>query len=176
MSHPARMDLRRLAAGLLALLLAGCQDLPVEADTQPGVARVFERYRTAAQIERVSETLLGSEPGEGGDVILLSDPKSRVGYEFQVSLERSVTVPEKACFRVEYVRKEGEPSVSRDFPITRQPGWFFGEYCLRLTGADDPGPVWRPVAWRISLVGPDGAVIASRRSFLWGAPTDEPAR
>ena len=170
------MDLRRLAAGLLALLLAGCQELPVELDTHPGVARVFERYRSAAQIERASETLLGSEPEDGSDAILLTDAKSRVGYEFQVSLERSFPVPPGSSFRVEYVRKEGEAVVTRDFPVTRQPGWFFGEYCLRLTGADDPGPGWRPVAWRISLIGPDGAVLASRRSFLWGAPGDEPAR
>lgn len=170
------MDLRRLAAGLLALLLAGCHDLPVDPDTHPGVARVFERYRSLAQIERASETLLGSEPDDGSDVVLLTDARSRVGYEFQVSLERSLEVPDKSSFRVEYVRKEGEPAVSRTFPIARRPGWFFGEYCLRLTGADDPGSAWRPVAWRISVVGPDGAILASRRSFLWGAPGDEPSR
>jgi len=170
------MDLSRLAAGLLALLLAGCQELPVELDSQPGVARVFERYRSAAQIERASEALLGSEPEDGADVILLSDAKSRVGFEFQVVLKGSLDVPAGSAFRVDYVRKEGEAAVSRTFRITRQPGWFFGEYCLRLTGADDPGPAWRPVAWRISVLGPDGAVLASRHSFLWGAPGDEPAR
>ncbi len=170
------MDLRRLAAGLLALLLAGCQDLPVEPDTEPGIARVFERYRSAAQIERASETLFGSGPEDGSDAILLTDAKSRVGYEFQVSLERFFSVPPGASFRVEYVRKEGEAAVVRSFPVTRQPSWFFGEYCLRLTGTDDPGPNWRPIAWRISLVGPDGAILASRRSFLWGAPSDDPAR
>lgn len=170
------MDPRRLAAGLLALLLAGCQALPVELDEKAGIGRVYERYRTARQVERVSQTLAAAGPEEGGDVVLLSDAKSRLGYEFQVSLDGSLDVPAGARFRVEFVRDEGQPAVVREFPITAKPGWFFGEYCLRLTGADDPGPRWRPVAWRISVIGADGAVLAARRSFLWGAPADAPAR
>lgn len=170
------MDLGRLAAVLLALLLAGCQGLPVEADEKPGIDRVFERYRNAAQVERVSETFLAAPPEEGADATLLSDPKSRVGYEFSVSLDGSLEVPEGSLFRLECVFKEGEPTFTRTFPITRRPGWFFGEYNLRLTGKDDPGSKVRPVAWRISVIGPDAAVLAARRSFLWGAPNDEPAR
>lgn len=170
------MDLSRLAAGLLALLLVGCQSLPVEIDEKPGVDRVFERHRTAIQVERASETFVGAQPDEGSDVVFLSDPRSRVGYEFEVSLDRSLDLPVGSSFRLECVLRDGEAPLTRDFPIVRHPGWFFGEYQLRLTGKDDPGPRFRPVAWRISVLGPDGSVLACRRSFLWGAPTDLPAR
>lgn len=169
------MDLGRRAAVLLALLLAGCQDLPVELDARPGVARVYQRHRSEAQLERAGQTLLGHGPDEGSDLVLLSAPGSRAGYEFDVALDRSVDVPAGARFRLEVVRKEGQPAEVREFPLTGRPGWFFGEYALRLNGADDPGPRWRPVAWRISLVGPDGSVLACRQSFLWGAPNDDPA-
>lgn len=170
------MDLGRLAAVLLVLLLAGCQSLPVEIDEKAGIARVFERYRTADQIERASETFVAAQPDEGSDVTFRSDPKGHVGYEFDVALDRSLDLPEGTQFSLECVLKEGQPPLVRHFPITRRVGWFFGEYQLRLTGADSPGPRFRPVAWRISVVGPDGKVLAARRSFLWGAPNDEPAR
>lgn len=173
MSSRARQDRGRHAAVLLALMLAGCQTLPVELDEKPGITRVYERYRSTSQVERVGQTFFGDEPEQGSDLVLRSDASSRVGYEFDVVLAGSTEVPAGAAFRLEVVRKEGEPAEVRTFPITGRPGWFFGEYALRLTGADDHGSSWRPVAWRISLVGPDGAVIAARRSFLWGAPTDE---
>ena len=172
MTAGVRMDLSRLAAGLLALLLAGCQSLPVDLDEKPGIARVYERYRSATQVERASETLFGAEAEDGSDAVILSDPKSRVGYQFEVALDTFLDVPEGASFRLELIRKEAQPPEIHVFPITRRPGWFFGEYVLRLTGAAAPDTRWRPVAWRISLVGPDGAVLAARRSFLWGAPTD----
>lgn len=172
MSRLARQGRCRLAAVLLAALLAGCQSLPVSPDEKPGIGRVYEQHRSLAQLERAGQTLFGDGPEEGSDVILLSDPRSRAGYQFELSLERKVEVPPGSVFRVEYVRQEGQPPVVRNFPVVGRPGWFFGEYILRLTGADDPGARWRPVAWRISLLGPDGTVLAARRSFLWGAPAD----
>lgn len=176
MSPRVRMDPGRLAAVLLALLLAGCQSLPVEIDEKAGVARVYERYRSGEQVERVSETFTGAEPESGNDVALPSDPRSRAGYEFAVVLDSSLDLPEGAAFRLECVLKEGQSPLVRTFPITRRPGWFFGEYLLRLTGADNPGVLARPVAWRISVVARDGSVLAARRSFLWGAPSDQPRR
>lgn len=172
MTRRARQGLGRLAVGLLAWVLAGCSSLPVELDEKPGIDRVYERHRSAAQLERAGQTLSSDGPEEGSDAIFLSDPKSRAGYQFEVTLDGSVQVPAGSSFRVEMVRQEGQPPQVRDFPVTRQPGWFFGEYVLRFSGADDPGPRWRPVAWRISLLGPDGKALAVRRSFLWGAPND----
>lgn len=170
------MDLGRRAAVLLALLLAGCESLPSQPDEKPGIFRVYERHRSRDQIERVSETFVSAEPESGSDVPLLSHPGSRVGYEFAVTLDHSLDLPAGASFRLECVVREGQPPLVRDFPILHQPGWFFGEYLLRLTGPDDPGPKVRPVAWRLSVLGPDGALLAARRSFLWGAPLDAPAR
>lgn len=172
MSRCSRQGRCRLAAVLLAALLAGCRALPVSPDEKPGISRVYEQHRSLVQLERAGQTFFGDGPEEGSDVILLSDARSRTGYQFELSLDRSLEVPAGSVFRLEYVRKEGQPPEVRNFPVTGRPGWFFGEYILRLTGADDPGADWRPVAWRVSLLGPDGAVLAARRSFLWGAPSD----
>ena len=42
---------------------------------------------------------------------------------------------------------------------------------LGLTGADWPGgPKASPAAWKISLLGSDGTVLAEHKSFLWEKP------
>ncbi len=166
------MDLCRVAAVLLALTFAGCASLPVELDEKEGISRVYENYRAARSVERVSDTFFETPSGDYPDAVFRTDPKSKVGYEFSISLHRSVDVVAGAKFRVEYVTKEGLAPTVREFPITSHPGWFFGEYKLVLTGKDAPSARWHPVAWRISLIGPDGGVLAARRSFLWGAPAD----
>jgi len=166
------MDLRRIAAVLLALTFAGCASLPVAMDEKEGISRVYENYRAAKAVERVSDTFFETPSDDSPDAVFRTDPKSKVGYEFAIALNRSVDVVDGSKFRVEYVTKEGVAPSVREFPITSHPGWFFGEYKLALTGKDAPPAHWHPVAWRISLIGPDGAVIAARHSFLWGAPAD----
>lgn len=162
----------RGAAGLLALLLAGCATVPHSADEKPGIARVDEAYRGAAQAHRLAQPFLG-EPGDSRtDVILRTDPASRVGYHFSIALASGFEPPAGSKVRVQYVAKEGEAAVTRTLDLPRNPGWWFGEIVFALTGADAPTPTWHPLAWRVSILGPDGSELAARRSFLWGAPTD----
>lgn len=159
-------------AGALFLLLAGCASLPYPADEIPGIVRVDEGYRSEADAHRLAQAFLG-EPGDSEtDVILRTDPASRVGYHFHVALASGLELPAGAKVRVQYVAKEGEAAVERTLPLPRRPGWWFGEVVIGLTGGDAPTPKWRPVAWRISVLGPDGKELAVRRSFLWGMPTD----
>jgi hypothetical protein len=166
------MDLCRIPAILLALTFAGCASLPVELDEKEGISRVYEKYRAAKSVERASDTFFETPSDDSPDAVFRTDPKSKVGYEFAIALHRSVDVVAGSKFRLEYVAKEGLAPTVREFPITSHPGWFFGEYKLVLTGSDAPSARWYPVAWRISLIGPDGVVLAARRSFLWGAPAD----
>ena len=166
------MDLCRIAASLLALTFAGCASLPIEMDEKEGIRYVYEHYRNAKAVERVSDTFFETPADDYPDAVFRTDPKSKVGYEFAIALNRSIDVVPGSKFRVEYVTKEGLAPTVREFAITRHPGWFFGEYKVVLTGTDAPSSQWHPVAWRISLIGPDGAILAARHSFLWGAPND----
>lgn len=162
------MSLR--AVGLLVLLTAGCSTVPYPADELPGIARVDETYRGPSQVQRLTQA--GEEDESGPDVILRTDRASRIGYHFYIALNRGFEPPAGSRVRVQYVAKEGEPATERTMALPRNPGWWFGEIVVALTGADAPAPKWRPLAWRVSILGPDGKELAARRSFLWGAPTD----
>jgi hypothetical protein len=158
-------------AALAILASAACRTVPIDAEEVPGIDRVVARYRGEADVHRVGQTFLGDEPGQDGtDVLLLTDPASHVGYYFRIALD--LDPPAGSRIRMEIVETENQPPVVRDFPLPRNPGGPFGEFVIGLTGASARSPKWHPVAWRASVVGPDGAVLAARRSFLWGAPRD----
>lgn len=170
MSPRGRQGLGRLAAVLVVLLAVGCATVPVEDDEVPGIDRVVGRYRGEADVHRLGQAF-GQQPApDGADVILLSDPASRIGYYFWVALD--LEPPAGSSVRLEYVERENQPPIVRNFPLPRNPGGLFGEVALGLTGPDARSPKWNPVAWRVSVVGPDGKVLAAKRSFLWGAPRE----
>lgn len=163
------MSLR--AAGWLVLLTAGCATVPYPADELSGISRVDEVYRGPAQVQRLTQAGENADDS-GSDVFLHTDRASRIGYHFYISLNRGFEPPPGSKVRLQYVAKEGEAATERTMALPRNPGWWFGEIVVGLTGADAPSPKWRPLAWRVSILGPDGKELAARRSFLWGAPTD----
>ena len=172
MSAPGRHGLALAVAVLAALATPACRTVPVEADELPGIERVVTRYRSAADVHRVGQTFLGDQPGEdGADVLLLTDPASRVGYYFRIALD--LDPPAGSKVRLEVVETENQSPVVRDFDLPRNPGGLFGELVIGLTGASARSPSWHPVAWRVSILGPDGKSLAIRRSFLWGAPREQ---
>jgi len=156
-------------AGLLVLLAAGCATVPHPTVELPGIARVDESYRGPAQVQRLTRE---TRDERGSDVILRTDAASKIGYHFFVALDRGFEPPAGSKVRLQVVAKEGEAATERILALPRNPGWWFGEIVVALTGADAPTPKWRPLAWRISILGPDGRELAVRRSFLWGMPTD----
>lgn len=172
MSLRGRHGLALAVAVLAALAMPACRTVPVEADELPGIARVSCRYRGAADVHRVGHTFLGDKPAaDGADVLLLTDPASHVGYYFRIALDLEPPAASKVLLEV--VETENQPPVIRTFDLPRNPGWLFGEVVVGLTGASARSPKWHPVAWRVSILGPDGKPLAIRRSFLWGAPREQ---
>lgn len=170
MSAFGRQGLGRLTAVLVVLLLAGCQSVPFEADEVPGIDRVVTRYRGEKEIHRLSQTW-GVEPSaDGSDVVILSDRASRIGYYFWINL--GIDPPAGSSVRIEYVDKENLPPTVRTYALARNPGGLFGEIVVGLTGPDARTPKWHPIAWRVSIISPEGKTLASKRSFLWGAPRE----
>ena len=171
MSARGRSGLALAVAVLAALALAACRTVPIEAEEIPGIDRVVTRYRSAADTHRIGQTFLGHAPGEdGADVLILTDPASRIGYYFHLALD--IDPPAGSRVRLEVVEVENQPPVVRDFPLPRNPGGLFGEVVIGLTGASARSPKWHPIAWRASVIGPGGETLAARRSFLWGAPRE----
>jgi hypothetical protein len=156
---------------LLVLLAAGCATVPRDAAEIPGISRVDETYRGPSQVQRLTRQS-PEEEAEGMDVVLRTDKASRIGYHFFIALDHGFEPPAGSKVRLQVVAKEGEAAKVRTFDLPRNPGWWFGEIVVALTGGDAPTPGWKPLAWRVSILGPDGKELAVRRSFLWGMPTD----
>ncbi len=156
-------------AALAALLLAGCDTPDISTDEVSGVAYVHERRRSAADVARASEAYTTKED-HGADVVFHTDPSARPGHYFYVKLAEPL--PPGGRLLLEIVRVEGRAPERHEFTPSRRPGLPFGEYVIGLTGAQAGEGKWRPVAWRFSAVDAQGKVLAAKRSFLWGTPTD----
>jgi hypothetical protein len=132
--------------------------------------RVSADWRTADSFTRISEYFDGKE-NTSGQTILRSQPKAREGFYVLVHTATKAAIP-GARFELQvYLPGMEQPRVftgATDVPA--------GSHVTLtgLTGADWPGEKIKPVAWRVSVFGPDGATLASEQSFLWSPPRPPP--
>lgn len=132
------------------------------------VVRLWPGHRTAASFDRISEYFTGEE-NTGGQAVLRTQAKERAGYYFLLRVKNAAPL---AGARVELeliTDAEPRPKIHA-FTLASLPA---GNQVLNLgvTGADWPGgPDAHPVAWRLRLFAPDGRVLVSEQSFLWGRP------
>jgi len=150
---------RRHIAALLLLAL------PLAAPAATGIVRVWTSYRTADSFKRLSEYLDGTEDN-GNETVFRSQPNQRDGYYFLVRTKSDAVVA-GAKLTLE-VNLPGTPEArtfvfSVDVPATQR------VFHLGVTGADWPNVKIRPAAWRITVRGSDGSVLASAHSFLWSS-------
>jgi len=147
---------------IVALLLLG---LPLVAPAATGIVRVWTSYRTADSFKRVSEYLGGTE-NTGNETVFRSRPDFRDGYYFLIRTKSDVAVV-GAKLTLEVVLP-GTPEVKTFVFPTEVPAKQ-RVFHLGMTGADWPGAKIRPAAWRITVRGPEGAVLATQQSFLWSS-------
>lgn len=160
-SYRQGLVLRPLLCGLL--LVAGVTVRAVEIDYSTS------RYEQAQTFKRISEYFSGQE-NTGNRVILRTDPQVREGYYFIFSLDESAQkLPEGAIALMQIIwpgnPKPQEYSLFLPIPRENKKELWFG-----LTGQVDPGENAHPVAWKLSLLSPDGTVLAEKKSFLWEHP------
>ncbi len=157
---------------LALLLLVGCASAPPSTVELPGIAYIKERWRSAADVARISEAFEAKE-SSGNDVVFRTTENERPGYYFYFQLD--FNPPKDGRIILEVVREETRPPERYDFALNYQPHGWLGEYVIGLTGPQS-GPVnWRPIAWRISIVDATGKILASQHSFLWSKDKDVPA-
>jgi hypothetical protein len=78
-------------------------------------------------------------------------------------------VPKGTKATLEYVRNDKPDSLTANFVFSDEAGTW-PEIFLGLTGPDWPDKNLHIVAYKITLTGPDGTLLASRQSFLWALP------
>ena len=129
--------------------------------------RVWPGWRDAEAFDRIGE-YFGRGEGDSGGIVVRTQPDARAGYYFLVRVKSAAALT-GARFELRIIRPDSPEAKSFQFPATLRPGETV--FQLGLTGAAWPGgkPA-SPVAWKLTLVTPDGRVLAEQKSFLWEKP------
>lgn len=161
--------LLRNAARFLALSAAAHFLIPAH----PGVhAREIERVALEEmeqdEVLRIAN-YFGAEQA-GRRILVRSRDDSYDGLYYRLIFADSLRdLPAGAVVELSLLREESPDPVSytMELPDYRPRG---REIWIGLTGEDwtlDRTPVL-PTAWKITITGPDGAVLVEQRSFVWG--------
>lgn len=156
--------MRAYRHALLALVLLVCPLLRAEL---PNIGYVAWYYKDATVFKRIAEYFGGGER-TARKVILRTDQSDRAGLYFVCRLDDGDVdaFPVGSKFVLEVVLPDSPREKVYDYPLP-DPTPDYAEIWLGLTGKDVPKDSEPPVAWRIRVIGPDDAVLASRHSYLW---------
>ena len=152
----------RLSALLLALSLTSTSVMAGGVE----FVRLLPEYMPAESFDRVSEYFTGKENTRGATV-LRTQPASRDGFYFNLRAKTPVAI-EVAWIELQVISPASTEARTESFAISLPKGSHLIR--LGLTGKDWPGKDARPVAWKLRLLGADGAELASQQSFLWSKP------
>ncbi len=128
--------------------------------------RVWPGWRDEESFVRISEYFTNQE-NTGRETVLRTQPESREGFYFLTRTKTDAAIS-GATFKLEIV-SPGSPqprvySLSADIPRGSR------VFQIGVTGTDWAGQDVYPVAWRLTLTGPDGTALTSAQSFLWSNP------
>lgn len=154
--------MRALFAGLVLFLAA---NLASAADVE--LVRVWPAWHNEEDFERIGD-YFGLPEDRGRQVVLRTHADSRAGYYFLVRVKTPAAIP-GTKFELQVIR----PDALRPETFTFASPLRAHEtvYQLGLTGSDWPaGKKTHPVAWKLTVLGGDGRVLAEQKSFLWEKP------
>lgn len=129
--------------------------------------RVWPGWREAQSFERIREFFSGHEYS-GKQIILRSHPDERSGFYFLTRVQNSGPGVSAVKFSLQIIAANDPLPKTFSFPATLRPGT--SVFNLGLTGPDWTDRKTPPVAWKLELLGDDGHVLASEKSFLWELP------
>ena len=148
---------------LLAAVLAACSLQAVE------LRSGFPRHLTDGDNARLAK-FFGHEPKKILRATLYSDPTSQEGLFFVGELDCAVRdLPEGTSARLETLFEGDKTARAVDFDLARVKSSPAKSLFLGLTSPEffDPKKDPHILAWKISLIGPDGNTLAQSASPLW---------
>ena len=157
---------------MFLLATAAALVLPTTSAAKEGnltVVRVFTGWRDDASFKRISEYFTGRE-NTGGEAMIRTHPDQRAGYYFLVRVTNP-GAPLTVKFNLQLILPSNTKLQTFTFPADFRTGDTVLN--LGLTGEDWPNPKANPVAWKLDILGPDGHVLASEKSYLWEKPTEK---
>jgi hypothetical protein len=152
----------RFPALLLALTL-GCASVSASGVQ---VVRILPEYMPADSFVRISEYFSGKENTRGA-TILRTQPKSRDGFYFNLRTQTAAPI-ELVWVILEIITPASAETRTESFAVSLPKGSHLIR--LGLTGKDWPNAKDRPAAWKIRILGVNGAELATEQSYLWSKP------
>jgi hypothetical protein len=129
--------------------------------------RIWPGWRDADSFDRISE-YFGRGENTGRQVVLRTQPDVRAGYYFLVRLKSAAAIG-TAKFELSVIRPDTPEPKTHAFTVAVPEKETV--FQLGMTGTDWPaGQKANPVAWKLTLLGADGRVLAEQKSFLWEMP------
>lgn len=133
-----------------------------------GIKNVSPRFFDRADFQSISE-FFGAGEQQGDRLILRTDSERRDGLYFVVDLDTPVSaLPEGCRVVLDIVNVEAE-TVSLSFELGAQDR-SLKRLLLGLTGDSWSTPGASALAWRVTLLGPEGEALTEAKSFLWEMP------
>jgi hypothetical protein len=130
------------------------------------ITRAFTGWRDAASFKRISEYFDGKE-NTGGQTLLRSHADQRGGYYFLVRAQNAGAARPATLF-LQVITPTDSKTKTYTFRSELKAGDTV--FNVGLTGDDWADPKANPVAWKIDLLGADGKVLATEKSYLWEKP------
>ena len=152
----------RFPALLLALTL-GCASVSASGVQ---VVRILPEYMPADSFVRISEYFNGKENTRGATV-LRTQPKSRDGFYFNLRTQTAAPI-ELVWVILEIITPASAETRVESFAVSLPKGSHLVR--LGLTGKDWPNAKDRPAAWKLRILGVNGAELAKEQSYLWSKP------
>ncbi|MFT3868359.1 MAG: hypothetical protein QM715_07665 [Nibricoccus sp.] len=132
------------------------------------LVRVWPAYRPAESFERLSE-YFGKNEDPAAHHILRTQPAERAGYYFLVRLKNKGAALAGTRFELQLITPFATELRSYTFAGDIPSGNH--AFHLGLTGSDWPGkPKDESVAWKLRVLGSDGAELLQSQSYLWALP------
>jgi hypothetical protein len=161
--RPLFIIIAAMTAAALSSVVSAKED---KADSSLDIPRVYAAWRDGASFKRISEYFDGRE-NTGREIVLRTHPDQRTGFYFLVRV-KNPGAARKVTFQLQLI-EQGTP--------TPRPTTFAGElragtsvFQLGLTGPDWQDAKSQPVAWHLQVLGDDGRVLVTEKSFLWEKP------
>jgi hypothetical protein len=130
--------------------------------------RLWPGWREADSFDRIGEFLGGPEKHLSRTVVR-TQTTARAGYYFLLRVHSEARLDLGTKFELAVIRPDAPAPKVFTFAVAAPPGDTV--FDLGVTGADWPGGKQaNPVAWKLTLVAPDGRILTEHKSFLWEKP------
>jgi hypothetical protein len=130
------------------------------------IVRIYTGWRDGASFKRISEYFDGKE-NTGRETVLRTNPEQRTGFYFLVRV-KNPGAARKVTFQLQLI-EQGAPT-PRQTAFAGELGSGTSVFQLGLTGPEWQDAKSQPIAWHLQVLGDDGRVLVTEKSYLWEKP------